>query len=408
MAKTETDMDWGSVGVALQDDPDFVPIDSLLEQEGAGDGHEQDEPPEPNKDNDTDPNAEDPVNTEPGQGRQEGENKAGKDTDPQGSPDDTPTSIALAFMEMKEKGGVFSTLSDDTIKKVKDAYELKDLIQMEVENLRDEDSKALAAENQRIRELLSGGMEPNAINFYERQRKYFEDYDESVLEDEGENGDKERKNILMLQYKLKGMSAEDADRLVKMSFDSDSDVADAKKALAFCRDAYDNAYKKAMSEAKQKNEEQIERNRKRAEAMKTAVMEGKGYFDDLKVSKETRARIFDYIGKPQYELKGEDGKVLKDYNGNPLKVSGLTKFCHDKQDEANRLLATILVLTDEGKDFSKLFKGPVSEESRKISQHLEDAFVNSTRRDKNGSFKPDDGVSQAIDFDDIVGLAPGN
>lgn len=396
MAENNVDLDQNyGVGVAFADDPDFVPLDQLFEEEGKG---KEEEPT--NVDEGKNSKAEGEGESEPGQGRQE-EDKAGGDTNPQGqgSPDNVPpSSIALALLELK-KVGALSTLDDTLLEGVKDASEIKDIIQKEVENLRSEDQK-------RIAEALGAGVQPTAIQFYEQQTKLFNDYDESLLDDESDKGEAERRKLIAFQYKLKGMADEDIERLVNLSFESGKDVDDSKKALQFCRDAYSNAYKKAVADAKDQQEKQIEANRKHAEEMRTSVMEGKGYFDDLKVDKDTRAKIYDYIGKPEYDLKDADGKVIRDGSGRPVKVSGLTKYCREHLDDANRLLATILVLTNEGKDFGKLIKGPVSEEAKRINKNLEDALINGTRRTKEGAFKPEEGISQSIDFDSIAGLAP--
>ncbi len=405
------DSDNYGAGIVLVDDPDFVPLDELLgKTEEEKEVVEKEEGKEPEGKEETKKNnseAEGEEKNTSGQGRQEEEKEkeVSEDTDPkgQGSPE-TPSSIALALQDLK-KVGVLRTLDDKTLASVKEASELKDLFQQEIENLRSEDQKRLAENQKRLEEILSTGMNPSAVQFYERETKRLNDYDEKMLEEEGPNGDEARKAILTLQYRLKRYSDEDMKELIDKSFDSGKDRDDAKKALRFCRETYDNAYKNAVAEAKEAREKQLEDNRKRMEAMREEVMNGKGYLEDLKVGKSQREEIFDYIGKPTYELKDADGNVVRDSKGDPVKVSGLTKFCREHTDEANRLFATILVLTNEGKDFSKLFKGPVSEAEKQINKRLEDAFVNGTSRKPNGSFAPTEGLSQVIDFDQIKGLA---
>ena len=390
-----------NVGMEIVDEEYFVPLDQYLSNEEEENGGAE-EKENKNKEKDSKAEGGEVKDPEPsGQGRPKEEDEtASGGTDPkgQGSPTNTPSSIALALKDLKEVGAL-RTLDDTTLEAVKDGKELNDIIDMEVENR----LKERMSENDKfLLEARSSGMPMDAIQYYEQQTKKFNEYDEKLLDDEGDNGEKNRRWFITMQYKLKGYSDEDIKDLVDRSFDSGKDVDDAKKALAFCRSYFDNGYKKAVADAKENRQKQIESNKKRAEEMRTSIMEGKGYFDDLKVDKGTREKIYDYIGKPEHELKGEDGKTVRDADGRPVKISSLTRYVREHTDDANKLLATILVLTDEGKDFSKLFKGPVKEKSKEIYQKLEDNFVNATRRNKTGQFAPQEGVSVTGDLDYFV------
>lgn len=391
--------DFGNFGIEVVDDY-FVPLDEYINDSPKEEEENKKEEKENNKHSEAEGGEEKNQETS-GQGRQEEEDEtASGGTDPkgQGSPTSTPSSIALALKDLKEVGAL-RTLDDTTLEAVKDGKELNDIIDMEVENR----LKERQSENDKfLLEARSSGMPMDAIQYYEQQTKKFNEYDESLLDDEGDNGEKNRRWFITMQYKLKGYSDEDIKDLVDRSFDSGKDVDDSKKALAFCREYFDKGYKKAVAEAKENRQKQIEANKQRAEAMRTSIIDGKGYLEDLKVDKGTRERIFAYIGKPEHELKGEDGKAVRDADGRPVKISGLTKYVREHTDEANKLLATILVLTDEGKDFSKLFKGPVNEKTKEVYRQLEDNFVNATRRSKNGQFNPVEGVSVSGDLDYFV------
>ena len=390
--------DFTNVGMEVVDEDYFVPLDQYLEQEeGSGEEAEEETKKEKERYNSEAEGGEGESQETSGQGRQEEGKEASGGTDPkgQGSPKETPSSIALALKDLKEVGAL-RTLDDTTLEAVKDGKEFSDIIEMEVENR----VKERMSENDKfLLEARSSGMPMDAIQYYEQQTKRFNEYNEANLEDEGENGEKSRRWFITMQYKLKGYSDEDIKELVDRSFDSGKDVEDSKKALTFCREFFGNGYKKAVADAKESRQKQMEANKKRAEEMRTTIMEGKGYLEDLKVDKSTREKIYDYIGKPDHELKGEDGKTVRDAEGRPVKISSLTRYVREHTDEANALLATILVLTDEGKDFSKLFKGPVKEKSKELYKRLEDNFVNATRRTKTGQFAPQEGVSVTGDLD---------
>ena len=394
------DFNMVGMGVTIEDDSSFVPLDDLENEEGAPVTEET--KTETEKHNDSEAEGGEGKSQPSGQGRQEEEVKkeegGGTSQTGEGSPTDTPSSIAQALLEL-HKVGALSTLTEDRLKEVKDVSEVSDVFREYEDKLIEE---RLTEEQKRLREALGSGMRPDAIQYYEQQVSQLNAYDESRLDDEGEQGEKDRRMFLTWQYKLKQYSDEDIKDLVDKSFDSGNDVRDAKKALAFCRDFFDKGYKNAVSEAKEAQEKQIEKNRKDAEAMRKEVMEGKGYLDDLKVSKATRERIFDYIGKPEHELLGEDGKPVRDAQGRVVKISGLTKYCREHLPEANRLLATILVLTEEGKDFSKLFKGPLTQKEREVNKQLEDALINGTKRNPSGQFSPGLGVSQSVTDDGFV------
>jgi hypothetical protein len=397
------EFDFAGIGSIDIEDENFIPIEELERTDDGGYkevvSEEKEKPTETQekKDEKTPPEAEAKPEKkdeeEAGESRQtdDNDNRDGEGTDEKGSPN-TVSPIALALMDLK-KVGALTTLDDDILKEAKDAEDIKNIIRKEVENLRSEDQKRLA-------EAKNSDMEPNAIQFFESQIKQFDEFDENVLDEEGDNGDNARRYLLQYQYKLKHYSDEDIKDLVEKSFDSGREKDDAKKALKFIRETFKQGYQDAIANAKEQQERRLEAEKKHVEEIRKNIMNDESYLKTLDVDKETREKIFDYMGKPQYDMLDQDGKVIRDGKGNVVKMSALTKFCREHLDEANKILATWLVLTEEGKDVTKLFRGPVNEEKKKINRQLEDNLINSTRRKPDGSFDGGEGVSAKFITDD--------
>lgn len=222
-----------------------------------------------------------------------------------------------------------------------------------------------------------------------------------MVEDEGENGQKLRQALLMYQCKLKNIPEEDAKTIVENSFAKGNEVDDAKKALEYCRKYYTDKYDEAIKTAAEAQKKREESNRQRTENLKKSIEEDQTMLKVLEVDKTTRGNIFDYIAKPTEDDLDENGNHRKDINGKPIKISRMTKFIRENPDTAHMILAAALVLSDEGKDFSKLFSGNINKAKKEAYQKLEDN-LNGTKRKPNGSYAGESGnASRVISYDEL-------
>ena len=307
-----------------------------------------------------------------GSGKENTEEK--EDTTPKGdgtSPKNFYSSIAKALKEE----GIFPDLDDEGLSKVKDPEDFRDLIDQQI--------KAGLDERQRkIDEALNAGVEPTEIKKYENTINFLDSIKEENISDEGDKGEKLRKDLIYQDFINRGYSKERATREVQKSFNAGTDIDDAKEALKsnidFFRDKYDELVNDAKSEA-----EEEERERKdQAEKLKSSILNDKNVFGDLSVDKSTRQKIYDNIAKPVYK-DPETGEYF----------TAIQKYEMENRTDFLKNIGLLFTLTDGFKNLDGLVKGKVKKEVKKGLRELEHT-LNNTARTSDGNLKFVSGVDE--------------
>ena len=307
-----------------------------------------------------------------GSGKENTEEK--EDTTPKGdgtSPKNFYSSIAKALKEE----GIFPDLDDEGLSKVKDPEDFRDLIDQQIKAGLDERQK-------RIDEALNAGVEPTEIRKYENTINFLDSIKEENISDEGDKGEKLRKDLIYQDFINRGYSKERATREVQKSFNAGTDIDDAKEALKsnidFFRDKYDELVNDAKSEA-----EEEERERKdQAEKLKSSILNDKDVFGDLSVDKSTRQKIYDNIAKPVYK-DPETGEYF----------TAIQKYEMENRTDFLKNIGLLFTLTDGFKNLDGLVKGKVKKEVKKGLRELEHT-LNNTARTSDGNLKFVSGVDE--------------
>lgn len=351
------------------------------------DGKTQDTPPangeppkeeEPNKDKEETTEVVDVDNlfTETpesvGSGKENTEEK--EDTTPKGngtSPKNFYSSIAKALKEE----GIFPNLDDEGLSKVKDPEDFRDLIDQQIKAGLDERQK-------KIDEALNAGVEPTEIRKYENAINFLGSIKEENISDEGDKGEKLRKDLIYQDFINRGYSKERAAREVQKSFNAGTDIDDAKEALesniGFFKDKYDELINDAKSEAEQEEKERKEQ----AEKLKSSILNDKEVFGDLSVDKSTRQKIYDNIAKPVYK-DPETGEYF----------TAIQKYEMENRTDFLKNIGLLFTLTDGFKNLDGLVKGKVKKEVNKGLRELEHT-LNNTARTSDGNLKFVSGVDE--------------
>ena len=305
-----------------------------------------------------------------GSGKENTEEK--EDTTPKGdgtSPKNFYSSIAKALKEE----GIFPDLDDDSLSKVKDPEDFRDLIDQQIKAGLDERQK-------RIDEALNAGVEPTEIRKYENTINFLDSIKEENISDEGDKGEKLRKDLIYQDFINRGYSKERATREVQKSFNAGTDIDDAKEALKsnidFFRDKYDELVNDAKSEAAEEEKERKEQ----AEKLKSSILNGKDVFGDLLVDKSTRQKIYDNIAKPVYK-DPETGEYF----------TAIQKYEMENRTDFLKNIGLLFTLTDGFKNLDGLVKGKVRKEVKKGLRELEHT-LNNTARTSDGNLKFVSGV----------------
>ena len=307
-----------------------------------------------------------------GSGEENTEEK--EDTTPKGdgtSPKNFYSSIAKALKEE----GIFPDLDDEGLSKVKDPEDFRDLIDQQIKAGLDERQK-------RIDEALNAGVEPTEIRKYENTINFLDSIKEENISDEGDKGEKLRKDLIYQDFINRGYSKERAAREVQKSFNAGTDIDDAKEALKsnidFFKDKYDELVNEAKSEAEQEEKERKEQ----AEKLKSSILNDKDVFGDLSIDKSTRQKIYDNIAKPVYK-DPETGEYF----------TAIQKYEMENRTDFLKNIGLLFTLTDGFKNLDGLVKGKVKKEVKKGLRELEHT-LNNTARTSDGNLKFVSGVDE--------------
>jgi hypothetical protein len=307
-----------------------------------------------------------------GSGKENTEEK--EDTTPKGdgtSPKNFYSSIAKALKEE----GIFPDLDDEGLSKVKDPEDFRDLIDQQIKAGLDERQK-------RINEALNAGVEPTEIRKYENTISFLDSIKEENISDEGDKGEKLRKDLIYQDFINRGYSKERAAREVQKSFNAGTDIDDAREALKsnidYFRDKYDELVNDVKSEAEQEEKERKEQ----AEKLKSSILNDKDVFGDLSVDKSTRQKIYDNIAKPVYK-DPETGEYF----------TAIQKYEMENRTDFLKNIGLLFTLTDGFKNLDGLVKGKVKKEVKKGLRELEHT-LNNTARTSDGNLKFVSGVDE--------------
>jgi hypothetical protein len=307
-----------------------------------------------------------------GSGKENTEEK--EDTTPKEdgtSPKNFYSSIAKALKEE----GIFPDLDDEGLSKVKDPEDFRDLIDQQIKAGLDERQK-------RIDEALNAGVEPTEIRKYENAINFLGSIKEENISDEGDKGEKLRKDLIYQDFINRGYSKERAAREVQKSFNAGTDIDDAKEALKSNIDYFKDKYDELVNEAKSEAEQEEKERKEQAEKLKSSILNDKDVFGDLSIDKSTRQKIYDNIAKPVYK-DPETGEYF----------TAIQKYEMENRTDFLKNIGLLFTLTDDFKNLDGLVKGKVKKEVKKGLRELEHT-LNNTARTSDGNLKFVSGVDE--------------
>lgn len=300
-------------------------------------------------------------------GRENNNNEEQEDTNDPNDDGASPnffSSIAAALVDE----GVFPDLNEDEISQIKGPEDFRDLIDRQIKSGIDE-------ANQRVLEALNAGVEPTAIQNYERVLSYLNSIDDTTLEDESEKGENLRKNIIYQDYINRGFSKERATKEVEKSFRAGTDIEDAKESLTGNKDFYQGQYDDLIKEGKEAEAKEAKKQKEQAEELKKSILTEKKVFGDIEIDKNTRQRVYDNVAKPIYK-DPDSGEYL----------TAVQKYQREHPVEFSKNLGLLFTLTDGFKNIDTLVGGKVKKEVKKGLRELE-TKIRSTSSSTSGNLR---------------------
>ena len=300
-------------------------------------------------------------------GRENNNNEEQEDTNDPNDDGASPnffSSIAAALVDE----GVFPDLDEDEISQIKGPEDFRDLIDRQIKSGIDE-------ANQRVLDALNAGVEPTAIQNYERVLSYLNSIDDASLEDESEKGENLRKNIIYQDYINRGFSKERATKEVEKSFRAGTDIEDAKESLTGNKDFYKGQYDDLIKEGKEAEAKEAKKQKEQAEELKKSILTEKKVFGDIEIDKNTRQRVYDNVAKPIYK-DPDSGEYL----------TAVQKYQREHPVEFSKNLGLLFTLTDGFKNIDTLVGGKVKKEVKKGLRELE-TKIRSTSSSTSGNLR---------------------
>ena len=264
--------------------------------------------------------------------------------------------------------GVFPDLDDDTIKGIQGPEDFLELFEKAITSRMDERVR-------RVDEALGAGVAPDTVREYENTLQYLHSIDENALTAEGEEGDNLRRQILYNDFLSRGFSAERAKREVQKSFNSETEVDDARDALDSLIKQYERKYSDIRNDAKKKHDAYVAQQKKSAEDFRKMVIDNEIVLGDQKLDKRTRQKVYDAVSKPVYK-DPDTGRLL----------TQVQKFQKEQPLEFLKQLGLWFVLTNEGKDLVGFTKDKVRSEKHKAIRDLANK-INATSVNTDGSLR---------------------
>ena len=306
-------------------------------------------------------------------GSEEKENKEKEDTTPEGDGTSPKTDFYSSIAKALKDDGIFPDLDNDTIDGIKDPEGFAEAIKKQISAGLDETQK-------RVNDALEVGVDPNAVQYFERAISQMDDIKEEDITNE-ETGENLRKQLILRDFMNRGYSKERAEREVKKSLDAGTDVEDAKESLEEIKKHLHKQYDDLIKEAQEEARKEEEQRKKDIEDLKNSMLDDKDVFGDLKVDKATRQKALDTVSKPVWK-DPETG----DY------YTALQKYEKENKLDFLKYVGLIFTLTDSFKSLDGLVKEKQKKEARKGISALE-KVINSTQRGSDGNLEYVTGVN---------------
>jgi hypothetical protein len=313
-----------------------------------------------------------------GVGQEDEIDETEEDAVEQTSDGSSPTKFYSSIAKALKDDGIFPDFTDDELNAVESPEDFAELIEKAVTARQDERTR-------RIDEALGNGANPDQVKMYEQTLSYLSTITEDALNDEGEDGENLRKQLIYNDLINRGYSQEKAAREVEKSFKSGSDIDDAKDALEALNKFYQAGYTKLQNDAKAQAEAARNARKEDAEKFRKMVLEDDVVIGETKLDKRTRQKVFDAVSKPVYK-DPDTGQLL----------TQVQKFQKENPLEFLKQLGMWFVLTNGGKSADGLIKEQLRVEKNKGIRELE-GKINSTSFNKDGSLRYVSGTQQTSD-----------
>jgi hypothetical protein len=264
-------------------------------------------------------------------------NQEDTNSEKDGSSPDTNNFYSSIASALKEEG-IFPDLDDSEIENIKEPEDFRDIVDKQIKS-------GLNEIQQRINDALNAGVEPSIIKQYENTLGFLNSITEEQLNDESNDGEKIRRQLLQQDFMNRGYSQERAVRMTEKLFASGEDIDEAKQALEGNREYFSSKYKEILANAKAEEEKAAKAAKKQAEDLKKDILSSEKVFGDISLDKSTRQKVYDTISRPVWK-DPETGEYY----------TVLQKYRRENENDFIKNVGLLFTLTNGFKDIDSLVK----------------------------------------------------
>lgn len=292
------------------------------------------------------------------------DSKDQEDTEPNRDSSTSPTILSSIASALQEEG-ILSNLTEEDSKNVKTAEDLIELINKQIQS-------SLTDKQKRIDMALENNVDTEDIKYYEGTIEFLNKITEEDISKEDSESESLRKRLIIQDYLNRGYEFEEAEEKAAKSFDTGTDLKDAKKALENNKKFFNKEYEDIIDEARKKEESIKNKQKEMALDLQNRILNTEEPFSGLKLDKNTRKKIYENIAKPSIK---EDGKYY----------TAFQKYKMENENEFWHKVGILFTLTDGFKTLDNLVKGKLNKEKKRSISELERKLANS-RLTSTGQF----------------------
>lgn len=302
-----------------------------------------------------------------------GQSASDKDIEPNSSTL-SPKFFSSLVQALKE-GGILEDVDEDTIKTQEDFLKVIDdsVKAREFEDLNDNQKEYL--------EALRAGVPYEAIVQHQQTQQNYSSITDEALEEETDEAENLRRNVIMVNYITKGISEAKAKKLTDKLVESGEDIAEAKDAIVELRTAEKNAFEaeKQNRVAQQKAREKAEKDS--IDQLNKIVKDLKEIVPGLPININTKNKIVKELTQPV------------GYTEDKRPLDRISKYLHDNPIEGRVKLAYLLEITD---NFTKMNVLENKKAKKEIFKGLENAMK---FKETGGNLDDEDQFKDKFDLD---------
>ena len=242
----------------------------------------------------------------------------------------------LPFTKLLEERGLVSLEEGEEVSTIDDLESLLN------KTIRSRELAQLTDKQKQILEWVEGGVPDDMIVQHESFTRNLDTITDEFLEEEGEEAEAVRKDLISKWYELKGFSQQKIARDLKAIFERGADAEEAKEAKREIAEIEKNNFQKQAQEyqsIKKKQQEAAQEDLKKLNAFLTVkeIIPGKP------ISKKEKDELYDSLTKPV------STKEFYDASGKPYQKSlnGIEDFLLNSTVEQKAALMYYIKITDK-------------------------------------------------------------